>query len=327
MRVRAGYLGGMFGMLGRPERFTLLIAMKTGRPVKMVYSRDDCFIDGFNRLPKVVYVKDGVKKDGTITAREIKVIVNTGAYTAHAPLTIRNGAFHASQYRLPNYKWDAYGVYTNEPCVGPLRGFGSAEVLWATEQQMDIVAEKLGMDAVEYRLHNTPDENELDVRGQKIHCTGAKECLKKVANWIEWGKPSIQPPEKHIKVAKGIAVGNKYSLIDTASSSWVKIYLDGTGTIEAYHGGDECGQGLNTVVAQVVAEEFRTSVDKVRIIWETVSAYPMISGVPPAEALCISAMLPCWPAGMPRGRSSKGWLHCLTQPRISWISRMGWSIV
>ena len=267
LRVRAGYLGGMFGLLARPERFTLLIAMKTGKPVKMVYSREECFVDGFNRLPKIIYLKDGIKKDGTFTAREIKVIVNTGAYTNHAPLTIRNGAFHASQYRLPNYKWDAYGVYTNEHCVGPLRGFGSAEVLWATEQQMDIIAGKLGMDAVDFRMLNTPDENESDVRGQKIHCTGAKECLKKVADWIEWDKPSVQPAEKHIKIAKGIAVGNKYSLIDTASSSWVKVFLDGTGLIEAYHGGDDCGQGLNTVVAQVVAEEFRTTTDKVRIIW------------------------------------------------------------
>jgi CO/xanthine dehydrogenase Mo-binding subunit len=267
LRVRASYLGGMFGMLGRPERFTLLIAMKTGKPVKMVYTREENFIDGFNRLPKVVYIKDGVKKDGIIVAREIKVIINTGAYTNHGPLTIRNGAFHASQYRLPNYKWDAYGVYTNEHCVGPLRGFGSAEVLWATESQMDIIAKKLGMDAFEFRMRNTPDEGETDVRGQKIHSIGAKECLKKVTEWIDWGKPSIQPSEKHIKIGKGIAVGNKYTLVDTASSAWVKVYIDGTGLIEVFHGGDDCGQGLNTLVAQVAAEEFRCPVEKIRIVW------------------------------------------------------------
>jgi carbon-monoxide dehydrogenase large subunit len=174
VRMRTASIGGMFGMVGRPERFAALVTMKTGKPCKFVYTREECFIDGLNRLPKTIYVKDGIKKDGTIIAREIKVLVNTGAYTDHAPLTMRNGAFHAVQYRIPNYKWDAYGVYTNEPCCGPMRGFGSAEVFWATEQQMDIAAEKLGIDPVEFRLRNTPDEGEEDVRGQKVHSTGAK---------------------------------------------------------------------------------------------------------------------------------------------------------
>ena len=165
LRTRTSYQGGMFGMLGRPERFTILLAQKTADRVKMVYSREENFIEGLNRLAEIVYVKDGLKKDGTIIAREVKGIVNTGAYTHHGPLVLRNGAFHASQYRLPNYRWDAYGIYTNTPACGPLRGFGSAEVLWATEQQMDLDAHAVGMDPIEFRLMNTPDEGERDVRG------------------------------------------------------------------------------------------------------------------------------------------------------------------
>ncbi len=272
VRMRTASIGGMFGMVGRPERFAALVTMKTGKPCKFVYTREECFIDGLNRLPKTIYVKDGIKKDGTIIAREIKVLVNTGAYTDHAPLTMRNGAFHAVQYRIPNYKWDAYGVYTNEPCCGPMRGFGSAEVFWATEQQMDIAAEKLGMDPLEFRLRNTPDEGEVDVRGQKVHSTGAKECLKKVAEWIEWDKPSVQPSEKHIKVAKGLALGNKYTMADTASSAEVKVHPDGTA--EAFHGGDDCGQGLHTVVAQIVAEELSMPIEKVRVVYGDTARVP-----------------------------------------------------
>ncbi len=264
IRVRTGYLGGMFGLVGRPERFAALAAMKTGKPVKMVYTREECFIDGLNRLPKIIYIKDGLKKDGTIVAREMKVIVNCGAYTDHGPLTIRNGAFHASQYRLPNYKWDAYGVYTNEPCVGPLRGFGSAEALWATEQQMDINAERLGVDPLEFRLKNTVDEGEIDVRGQRVHSIGAKECLKKVAEWIGLDEPA-RPPEGHIRFGKGIALANKYTMADTASAGVVKVHIDGT--IEVLHGGDECGQGLNTVLAQIIAEEFKVPLHKIKIVW------------------------------------------------------------
>jgi len=272
VRMRSVYVGGMFGHVGRPERFAVLAALKTGKPVKMVYSREDCFIDGLNRLPKVVYIKDGVNKDGTLVAREMKVIVNTGAYTDHAPLTIRNGSYHASQYRLPHFKWDAYGVYTNQPGVGPLRGFGSAEVLWATEQQMDIMAEKLGMDPVEFRLKNTPDEGEINVRGQIIHSIGAKECLKKVAEWIEWDKPSEQPTTANIRRGKGIALGNKYTQGDTASAAIVKVHIDGA--IEVRHGTDECGQGCNTVFTQIAAEEFGVSPEKIKIVWGDTAIVP-----------------------------------------------------
>jgi CO/xanthine dehydrogenase Mo-binding subunit len=272
MRIRTHNIGGMFGMIARPDRFAILAALKTGKPVKFVYTREETFIDGLNRLPKVIYVKDGLKKDGTLLARELKVIVNMGAYTDLGPLTMRNGAFHASQYRIPYYKWDAYGVYTNEPCCGPLRGFGSAEALWATEQQMDIDAEKLGINPYEFRMKNTVDEGEIDVRGQKVHCIGAKECLKYVADWIEWDKPSVQPPEKHIKVAKGMALGNKYTMADTASSAIVQVHTDGT--IEVAHGGDDCGQGLNTVIAQMAAEEFNVPIEKIKIIGGDTAAVP-----------------------------------------------------
>jgi CO/xanthine dehydrogenase Mo-binding subunit len=265
LRTRTGYLGGMFGLLGRTERFTILLAQKTGKPVKMVYSREECFIEGLNRLSEVVYVKDGLKKDGTIVAREIKQCVNTGAYTEYGPLVMRNGAFHASQYRLPNYKWDAYGVYTNQSACGPLRGFGSAEVLWATEQQMDIDARTLGMDPLEFRIRNTPDEGEKDVRGTTVHSTGAKGCLRAVADFIDWGRPPVDPPESHVKTGKGLALGNKYTMADTASSAAITVKMDGT--LEVIHGGDECGQGVNTVLAQIAAEEFQVPIEKVRIVW------------------------------------------------------------
>lgn len=271
IRVRTGYLGGMFGLVGRPERFTVLASLKTGKPVKIVYTREECFLDGLNRLPKIIYIKDGLKKDGTIVAREVKAIVNCGAYTDHGPLTIRNGAFHASQYRLPHYKWDAYGVYTNEPCVGPLRGFGSAEALWATEQQMDCDAERLGMDPVEFRMRNTVDEGEIDVRGQRVHSIGAKECLKRVAEWIEMEKPA-RPPEGPIRYGKGIALGNKYTMADTASSAAVRVNMDGS--VEVFHGGDECGQGLNTVLSQIAAEEFRMSLKKIKIVFGDTARVP-----------------------------------------------------
>ena len=264
VRLRAVYVGGMFGIVERPERFAVLGALKTCRPVKIVYTREECFIDGLNRLPKVVHIKDGIKKDGTLMAREMKVYVNVGPYTNIAPETIRNGSYHASQYRIPHFKWDAYGVYSNEIPCGPLRGFGSAEVLWATEQQMDVLAEKVGMDPLEFRLKNTPDEGEINLRGEVVHSIGAKEGLKKVSEWMARQEPS-RPAGDSVKIGRGMALCNKYTKVDTASTAMIKVHMDGT--IEARHGATECGQGCNTIFTQMVAEEFKVPMEKIKLVW------------------------------------------------------------
>jgi carbon-monoxide dehydrogenase large subunit len=264
LRLRAVYVGGMFGIMDRPERFAVLGALKTGRPVKIVYTREECFLDGLNRLPKVIYIKDGLKKDGTLIAREMRLYVNVGPYTNIAPETIRNGSYHASQYRIPHFKWDAYGVYSNEIPCGPLRGFGSAEVLWATEQQMDILAEKVGMDPLEFRLKHTPEEGETNLRGEVVHSIGAKEALRKVSDWMAQQEPA-RPWSGSVKIGRGMALANKYTKVDTASSAVVKVHMDGT--IEARHGTTECGQGCNTIFTQMVAEEFRVPLERVKLVW------------------------------------------------------------
>jgi CO/xanthine dehydrogenase Mo-binding subunit len=264
MRLKTVYVGGMFGIVDRPERFAILGALKTGRPVKIVYTREECFIDGLNRLPKTIYIKDGIKKDGTLVAREMRLYINVGPYTNIAPETIRNGSYHASQYRIPHFQWDAYGVYTNEIPCGPLRGFGSAEVLWATEQQMDILAEKVGIDPVEFRMKNTPDEGEISLRGEVVHSIGAKQALTKASDWMARQEPTL-PSSGSVKIGRGIALGNKYTKVDTASTAIVKVHMDGT--IEARHGATECGQGCNTIFTQMVAEEFSVPLEKVKLVW------------------------------------------------------------
>ncbi len=271
LRLRAVYVGGMFGIVDRPERFAVLGALKTGRPVKIVYTREECFIDGLNRLPKVIYIKDGIKEDGTLVAREMRLYVNIGPYTNIAPETIRNGSYHASQYRIPHFKWDAYGVYTNEIPCGPLRGFGSAEVLWATEQQMDILAEKVGMDPLEFRLKNTPDEGEINVRGEVVHSIGAKQALRKVSGWMA-EQERAKASGGHTKIGRGIALCNKYTKVDTASTAIVKVHMDGT--IEARHGATECGQGCNTIFTQMVAEEFNVPMERIKLVWGDTAVTP-----------------------------------------------------
>jgi CO/xanthine dehydrogenase Mo-binding subunit len=209
-------------------------------------------------------MKDGVKSDGTVLAREMTVIGNGGAYSSYVPLILRNAAFALSTYRIPNLRWDAYGVYTNEPVSGPVRGFGTPEALWAIEQQMDIIAGKIGMDPVDFRKKHIVREGEKNIRGEITHSIAARECLEKVAEWIEWGKPS-ETSSNSIRNGKGIALGNKYSTVGRASEVTIKIHDDGT--IELCHGTEEVGQGANTVLSQIAAEEFNVPIEKVQVVW------------------------------------------------------------
>ncbi|MFC1860862.1 xanthine dehydrogenase family protein molybdopterin-binding subunit [Chloroflexota bacterium] len=275
VRFKAKYIGGNFGASPRAERFATLLALKTGKPVKVVYSREECFIDGLNRLPYIIYIKDGIKSDGILVARQMKLICNGGAYASSTPLIIRNGSYGTSMYRIPNFKWDTYGIYTNEPPCGALRGFGNEQTYWAIEQQMDIIAEKLAMDPVELRKKNLIKEGEENLRGEVTHSIGAEECLDKAAEWIEWGRPS-EVTVGNIRKGKGLALANKYTAIESTSAAIVKIHKDGT--VEVRHGSDEVGQGANTVMAQITAEELNVPPEKIRIVWGDTARVPYDDG-------------------------------------------------
>jgi len=268
VRVMTPYVGGGFGGKSGPctiEPIAMLLAMKSGKPVRLVLSREEQFIDSRQRIGVITYIRDGVKRDGTLIAREMKVIVDSGRHAGSALLPTRNLAFGAvGTYRVPNFKLDSYTVYTSNPVTGAYRGFGSPEVTWAIEQQMDMIAEKLGIDAVQLRKKNILREGERDVCGQITYGIGVKECLDRVTEWIEWNKKS-EEVEGPWRKGKGIAIGNKYTMGGFSSAATVKVYPDGL--VEVRHGASEMGQGLNTVVAQIAAEEFGVSVNRVRVRW------------------------------------------------------------
>lgn len=161
VRVECPYIGGGFGGKGRTlaEPYAIMLSMKAGgRPVKISFAREEHFHSGRSRVPVVTYIKDGVKKDGTLVARQLTVLVDTGSYTDMALWIVRNCSFGAvGTYKSAHFKLDSYGVYTNTPMAGPFRGFGSAEVIWGVENQMDIISEKLGLDPVALRKKKYPE--------------------------------------------------------------------------------------------------------------------------------------------------------------------------
>jgi CO/xanthine dehydrogenase Mo-binding subunit len=278
VRVISLYIGGCFG--GKAglivPGIASLLALKVRQPVKLVLNRDEVFVDGTSREEMIIYIKDGVRGDGTLLAREMQLILKAGAYSGSTTLVAKNAAFGAvGSYRVTHFKLDSYAVATNTPPTGAFRGFGSTEVIWAIESQMDIIAERLGIDPVEIRKKNLLREGEEDVCGMITHSIGARECLDKVTEWIKWGKES-PVKEGPWRIGKGIAIGNKYTMPGTKSIVNVKVHQDAT--IELRYSTHEVGQGCNTVLAQMAAEEFGTSIDKVKLVQTDTAITPFDVG-------------------------------------------------
>lgn len=272
IRVRQQYVGGAFG--GKATIYELipaLLALKCNRPVKWVMTREEVFVLGGPRQGMVLNIKDGFKNDGTLVARKMEVFVDGGAYAEASPGVTQNcSSVAVCMYRVPHLKWDGYAVYTNTPKRRGMRGYGVNEVTFAIESNMDIAAEKLGMDAVELRRKNLLREGEAMLNGEIIHSNAVVECLDKVCESINLNEKS--PSEGSWRTGKGVALGNKYS--SPGSHYGAKIVVTDNERAVVYHGADAIGQGVNTVMAQIAAEEFGISPDGVDIVFSDTAMTP-----------------------------------------------------
>ncbi|MBM2831427.1 MAG: coxL, partial [Dehalococcoidia bacterium] len=257
--------GGSFGARAEATQAAqaALLALKARRPVKLVLSREEFLLDGGTREPMVVYVKDGVRKDGTLVARHVRMIVHAGAYCGIMAITCHSCTFAAAAtYRVPNFKVDSYAVATNEPPAVAMRGFGAGQVELAIESQMDMLAEKLEMDPAEIRRKNILMEGEEDGCGMPVYSIGVEDCLDRVTEWIDRNK-DVSGEEGPWRRGSGIAIVNRQIPAGTTSVVHVKVHEDGV--IEVRHSAHDQGQGCNTVLAQIAAEEFKMSVDRVKV--------------------------------------------------------------
>ncbi len=279
--VGGGY-GGKCEMKAEP--IAVALAMKSARPVKVVLTREEEFIGTDVRHPSESYIKLGATREGKLTALEVKIILNGGAYSETGYLVIRNGCFAiCGTYKVPTLKLDSYGAYTNQPISSAFRGFGNAQAMWPLESAMDIMARRLGLDPLEFRLKNAYQEGDENVLGEEMHSVGTAECLEKVAAAIELGKPST-PGAGPWRRGKGIACGNKYSLAPTAASAIVKVHDDES--IEVRTSAIDLGQGAHTVWSQVAAEEFGIPMEKVK---DKVKIVSTDTAITPADHGAISS--------------------------------------
>lgn len=262
VRVMCTALGGGFGGKSylRAEPVCVALALKTkGRPVKLVYTREEEFGVAPVRHPTMIRCKTGMRKDGTWVAQETELIFDTGAYADIGPRVCRNAGFSAAgPYKVPSVRIDSYCVYTNKPVGGAFRGFGIPQMTWAIESHLDVMAEKLGLDPVELRLKNAVEEGSLSVTGQVLHSVGLKETIRQAAEKISWGKGL------GTNRGKGIACMHKSTVTPSSSSAFVKLNEDASVTILC--SAVEMGQGSSTILAQIAAEELSIPVEKIAVV-------------------------------------------------------------
>lgn len=272
------YIGGGFGgKVGVPVApIAAMLALKAHRPVRIEMSREEAFVSGNPRSPGIVKVTDGFRKDGTLVARKIHEVINSGAYSTHTTVLISAGVYGATgTYRTPNLHIDAYGVYTNTPPTGPYRSLGSEMLCFAIECNMDKAASALGLSQVEIRRRNVLVDGDEDGIGQITENNGTMACLDKVAEYL--GGKELPENEGPWVYGRGFSVGNKFtSYWDTGTVAGCKVCDDGTIEIRNFH--IEMGQGSVTVDAQVAAEEFKIPVDRVKVVFADSTVTPYDEG-------------------------------------------------
>jgi len=269
IRVISRYTGGGFGSkfeLDSAQFCASLLSMKLFRPVKIVLTREEEFIATKRRTPMFYYLRTGVKKDGTFLAKEGRVFTEGGAYTSMGATALYlTGFFQAFPYVWPNYRYDGYRVYTNTEPSSAMRGFGAPQATFAAETQIDLIANDLGIDPIEIRRKNAMYAG-YEVPGQAwIQSCGLRECLDKVEEWIK--SRGKLPLNRGIGIAAyGFMSGGIFNWFDTPyafSSAMVKVNIDGK--VDLYIGSQDMGQGSNTTMAMICAEELGIRLEDIRL--------------------------------------------------------------
>jgi xanthine dehydrogenase molybdenum-binding subunit len=278
--VHRSSIGGAFGssiQMNTPVAICVALALKARKPVKLALTREEDMYDHC-KYPTIIKLKYGVKRDGTIVAGELKTLVDVGSHNVQAyPLLGCMSGWFVSLYRMPHMNFEGTAVYTNKAPACAMQGYGNPDVSFAVESNIDIIAEKLGIDPIELRLKNYVGLGETfwgqgpTVRSIIRSC-GVEEMLRKGAPMIGWNERG-RPEEKEGRYRRGIGVGRTFHTSGTGaampgevidySTAMVKVNEDGSvdfSTALMCHGG-----GTLEACAKFVAEELGVPLDKVGI--------------------------------------------------------------
>ncbi|HSS93277.1 MAG TPA: xanthine dehydrogenase family protein molybdopterin-binding subunit, partial [Candidatus Dormibacteraeota bacterium] len=267
VRIVVPHLGGGFG--GKCEfhfeAHVAALARKAGRPVRVVFTRHDEFVapDKVNH-PIVIDLRTGVTKEGLMTARSARIVMDTGAYASDAPSIAEIATMMAAgPYDIPNLDIVAHTVYTNKTPAGSVRAPSGPQVAWAVEQHTDEVGKRVGLDGYDIRIRNLLEDGDEGPTGQRMKAVGAKGCLEKAASLIDY-KKTAESGE-----GVGLACAWWFSF-PAASSVSLKVNTDGSATIVT--GAQENGSGAVMGLALIVADELGIDPDRVSILYQDTDA-------------------------------------------------------
>ncbi len=268
-------VGGGFG--GKQEMVTedlcALAALKTGRPVMWEFTRQEQFIGATTRHPMVTHVKLGAKKDGTLTAMQVRVVSNTGAYGGHGGETLAAAlGSPIAAYRCVNKKADGYAVYTNMVPAGGFRGYGASQTTFALECAIDDLAKLLGMNPFDIRRLNKVRETDRiesiwkDPSDVEFGSYGVDQCLDLVETALESGRGLAKPEGDDWLEGTGVALAMLESGPPTEHRSGAEIRLLPDGTYHLAVGSTEMGNGSTTSHRQIAASVLGTRASNIAII-------------------------------------------------------------
>ncbi|MFI5251318.1 MAG: molybdopterin-dependent oxidoreductase [Bacteroidota bacterium] len=272
VRIIKPYLGGGFG--GKAEPFALefcaaWLSIKSGRPVKITYTREEVFYSHRGRHGTSMWLKTGVKKDGTITAIEYKAQLDGGAYGSYGVVTSYYTAqFLTLPYKTPAFKFDSTRFYTNKPPAGPKRGHGAVQPRFAFEAQLDRIAEHLGIDPADIRLKNLVEPNSMTINSLRVTSCGMKDCIDAVTKASGW-----REKRGALSNARGIGIAAS-SYISGAGKeihwhglphSGAIVKIDRGGGVTVFCGSSDIGQGSNTALANLVSVTLGISIGDVKV--------------------------------------------------------------
>jgi CO/xanthine dehydrogenase Mo-binding subunit len=273
LRLIQAPMGGGFG--GKFESnlhlVNLFLSKKAGRAVRLVNSFAEEFVTAPLRLSMKIHLKLGIKRDGTIMARQSEVIGDNGARTAYGPAVLMTTCYRVDNlYRIFNTRAKGYLVYTNNVPKGAMRGFGNPQMILAVESLLDMLAEDAGLDPADLRLKNTFKNGDVTVHGWVIGSCALDECIKKAKEASGWeGKKNRKLSRKEKKQGIGMACCNHVSgyrpVLQEFDGSSAFVRVGPEGKVTVFTGEVDIGQGYKTVAAQCAAEELGVPLESVAV--------------------------------------------------------------
>jgi len=285
IRVIATPVGGGFGGKSDPFAHEIIVAklaMLTGRPVKITLTREEVFYVHRGRHPVLLWIKTGVRRDGTITAMHVRSFLDGGAYGSYGvATTYYTGALQTVTYKIPCYKFEGVRVFTNKPPCGPKRGHGTPQPRFALEVHLDKIAEDLGLDPVQMRRRQIVEAPSLTVNWLRISSCGLRACIDRVVEASGFR-------EKFRRLPFGQGVGFACSAYLSGAGlpiywndmphSGVQITLDRSGGVTVFCGSTDIGQGSDSILAYIVAEVLGVLPEDVRVVTADTDLTPVDLG-------------------------------------------------